>query len=79
VAHCSTVVPINYRSDVPDCSIPDRFRGNWNVSWGFKSNHAGGSNFLFGDGSVRYLSETIDHRAYQLLGCRNDGQATPNY
>jgi prepilin-type N-terminal cleavage/methylation domain-containing protein/prepilin-type processing-associated H-X9-DG protein len=78
-AHCTTIIPINYRSDAVDCSAPDRFRGNWNVSWGFKSNHSGGTNFLFGDGSVRYVSETIDHRTYQLLGCRNDGQAIPNF
>jgi hypothetical protein len=27
---------------------------------------------------VRFISETIDHRLYQYLGCRHDGQpATP--
>jgi prepilin-type N-terminal cleavage/methylation domain-containing protein/prepilin-type processing-associated H-X9-DG protein len=47
---------------------------NWSVTWGFKSNHAGGANFAMADGSVRFLSETIDHQTYQYLGCRNDGQ-----
>lgn len=29
---------------------------------GFASNHPGGANFLIGDGSVHFISETIDHR-----------------
>jgi prepilin-type N-terminal cleavage/methylation domain-containing protein/prepilin-type processing-associated H-X9-DG protein len=73
----STIVPINYRSDqgATWCSPADHYRGNWNISWGFKSNHAGGVNFLFGDGSIRFIRQSIDHRTYQLLGCRNDGEA----
>jgi prepilin-type N-terminal cleavage/methylation domain-containing protein/prepilin-type processing-associated H-X9-DG protein len=70
----STIVPINQRSDGNDCNDPvRRARFNWNVAWGFKSNHSGGANFLFGDGSVKFLRESIDHRTFQLLGCRNDG------
>ena len=33
-----------------------------------------GVNFVFADGSVHFISQVIDHRTYQLLGCRNDGQ-----
>ena len=47
---------------------------NWNLSFGFKSAHTGGCNFAMGDGHVQYIAQTIDHRTYQLLGCRNDGQ-----
>jgi prepilin-type N-terminal cleavage/methylation domain-containing protein/prepilin-type processing-associated H-X9-DG protein len=73
----STIVPINYRSDGQNwCSPAQSFRGNWNIAWGFKSNHTNGANFLFGDGSVRFIPQSIDHRTYQLLGCRNDGQPT---
>jgi prepilin-type N-terminal cleavage/methylation domain-containing protein/prepilin-type processing-associated H-X9-DG protein len=72
----STIVPINYRSDGTNwCSPANTFRGNWNIAWGFKSRHSGGANFLFGDGSVRFIRENIDHRTFQLLGCRNDGIA----
>jgi prepilin-type N-terminal cleavage/methylation domain-containing protein/prepilin-type processing-associated H-X9-DG protein len=53
---------------------PNRCLWNWSTTWGFKSNHAGGVNFAFADGSVRFLSDTIDHKTYQYLGCRNDGQ-----
>jgi prepilin-type N-terminal cleavage/methylation domain-containing protein/prepilin-type processing-associated H-X9-DG protein len=77
-SHASTIVPINYRIDTAlnNCDSPaERSKGNWSVSWGFRSNHSGGANFLFGDGAVRFIRETIDHRTYQLLGARSDGQA----
>jgi len=48
---------------------------NWAVTWGFKSNHPGGAHFALVDGSQRFLAENIDHRLYQYLGCRDDGQA----
>jgi prepilin-type N-terminal cleavage/methylation domain-containing protein/prepilin-type processing-associated H-X9-DG protein len=69
--------PINTLSDRNDCNESNGhyYRGNWNAAWGFKSNHSGGANFVFGDGSVRFLKQSIDMRLYQLLGCRNDGQA----
>jgi prepilin-type N-terminal cleavage/methylation domain-containing protein/prepilin-type processing-associated H-X9-DG protein len=72
-SHVGTIPPINYKTDRRDCSQPLRAWNNWNLSWGFKSKHSGGANFTLGDGSVRFIGETIDHRAYQLLGCRNDG------
>jgi prepilin-type N-terminal cleavage/methylation domain-containing protein/prepilin-type processing-associated H-X9-DG protein len=77
-AHHSTIVPINYRTnDRSGHCAGDQTRSyaNWNVSWGFKSRHSGGANFVFGDGSVRFLNESINTTTYQLLGCRNDGQA----
>ncbi|MGE3809075.1 MAG: H-X9-DG-CTERM domain-containing protein, partial [Gemmataceae bacterium] len=43
-------------------------------TWGFKSRHPHGANFAFGDGSVHFLSQNIDHRTYQYLGCRHDDQ-----
>jgi prepilin-type N-terminal cleavage/methylation domain-containing protein/prepilin-type processing-associated H-X9-DG protein len=48
---------------------------NWSVTWGFKSNHPNGVNVTFVDGSVHFFSQNIDHRTYQLLGCRDDGVA----
>jgi prepilin-type N-terminal cleavage/methylation domain-containing protein/prepilin-type processing-associated H-X9-DG protein len=75
-SHCSTIVPINQRSDGTNGNDPIKGApNNWNMSFGFKSNHSGGANFLFGDGAVRFIRQSIDHRTYQLLGCRNDGQA----
>jgi prepilin-type N-terminal cleavage/methylation domain-containing protein/prepilin-type processing-associated H-X9-DG protein len=40
---------------------------------GFKSLHTGGANFLFGDGSVRYLTERMPPHIYQSLANRHDG------
>jgi prepilin-type N-terminal cleavage/methylation domain-containing protein/prepilin-type processing-associated H-X9-DG protein len=40
---------------------------------GFGSFHSGGGNFVFADGSVRFLSSDIDVELYQNLGNRNDG------
>jgi len=40
---------------------------------GFGGYHTGGANFAFADGSVRFLSASIDIELYQNLGDRNDG------
>lgn len=41
---------------------------------GFSSTHSGGANFLFGDGSVRFLNEGISMAVYRQLGNRADGE-----
>ena len=40
---------------------------------GFGSRHPGGANFSFGDGSVRFLKNTIKPAIFQLLSNRSDG------
>jgi prepilin-type N-terminal cleavage/methylation domain-containing protein/prepilin-type processing-associated H-X9-DG protein len=40
---------------------------------GFSSKHAGGSNFAFGDGSVKFIKNTVSARVFLLLGNRADG------
>ena len=40
----------------------------------FRSDHAGGCNVLFGDGSVRFLSNGMDLATYQALGTRTGGE-----
>jgi prepilin-type processing-associated H-X9-DG protein len=74
-SHVSTIVPINTRSEGTNCAAAINPQNNdWNQSWGFKSRHSGGVNLLFGDGSVRFVRDSIDMKTYQLLGCRNDNQ-----
>ena len=41
---------------------------------GFASSHPGGANFMFGDGSVRFLHNSIPQDLYQRLGHRADGE-----
>jgi prepilin-type processing-associated H-X9-DG protein len=78
-SHATTIVPINYPTDArTSCSPADRSYNNWNLSWGFKSRHTGGVNFVFGDGSVRFVRQNINMTTYILMGCRNDGRPVPN-
>jgi prepilin-type processing-associated H-X9-DG protein len=73
-----TIIPINYHTEylgADGCTAaPLRYHANDNVADGFKSRHSGGANFALADGSVHFLSRAIDHRTYQYLGCRDDGQ-----
>jgi prepilin-type N-terminal cleavage/methylation domain-containing protein len=77
VAHFTTIIPINVPSPNPGCTLNAKGEGqqNWNYSFGFKSHHSQGVNFLFGDGAVRFLRQSIDPKTYAQLGTRNDGQA----
>jgi prepilin-type N-terminal cleavage/methylation domain-containing protein/prepilin-type processing-associated H-X9-DG protein len=40
----------------------------------FRGEHVGGVNFVYGDGSVRFLRDTIDLPTYQALGTRAGGE-----
>jgi prepilin-type N-terminal cleavage/methylation domain-containing protein len=51
------------------------------ASWmgrGFSSYHTGGVVVALGDGSVRFLSESIDQRALNAMGSRAGGEVVPN-
>jgi prepilin-type processing-associated H-X9-DG protein len=76
----ATTAPVNF----PTCpgDLPGHDTGafdcnhfaNWQTSQGFKSYHPGGAQFVFCDGSVQFVPETIDYLTYQRLGDRHDGQ-----
>ena len=51
--------------------VPDDGSGDdYPVACGFKSMHPGGAHFVMGDGSVHFISESIDYRLYNELGSR---------
>ncbi|MGE3804066.1 MAG: DUF1559 domain-containing protein [Gemmataceae bacterium] len=45
-----------------------------NSVWGFSSVHPGGVNFVFGDGSVRLVSDTASQQVQSTLAQRDSGQ-----
>jgi prepilin-type N-terminal cleavage/methylation domain-containing protein/prepilin-type processing-associated H-X9-DG protein len=45
----------------------------------FYSRHLGGANFVFGDGSVRMISSSIDGTVYENLLGRNDGNVVGDF
>ena len=42
--------------------------------WGFRSQHPGGANFAFADGSVKFIKNSISVPVYRALGTRALGE-----
>jgi prepilin-type N-terminal cleavage/methylation domain-containing protein/prepilin-type processing-associated H-X9-DG protein len=70
----STVIPINEDTCQTDASDNCRRWCNWSLELGFKSSHSGGANFAMGDGSVQFISESIELLTYYRLGGKGDGE-----
>ena len=73
----ATTAPLNFSTDpidllgessagqrIPRCHD---WEGDFNTSMGFKSRHPGGVHFVYCDGSVHFLPDSIDYTAYQRL------------
>jgi prepilin-type N-terminal cleavage/methylation domain-containing protein/prepilin-type processing-associated H-X9-DG protein len=58
----------------PDCIIHN-FPG-WRAA---RSRHSGGVNVLFGDGSVRFLGESVELGTWRALGTRAGGEVPGNF
>ncbi len=67
--------PVSVTNDAnpgPNCQDPmDRVRG-------FYSFHPGGAYFVFGDGSVRFVGETISTETYRALSTIADREPIPS-
>jgi len=62
---------------VGTCAIPPNYQmppkmtaspGNWPTTYSFRSKHSGGLQFALADGSVRFISESIDIATYRAMG-----------
>jgi prepilin-type processing-associated H-X9-DG protein len=87
-AHCPnfpiapTNTPINWFLRTPltlpagGCATdtPDLEEGGYCESCGYKSRHPGGAHLLMADGTVQFISESIDFEFYYLLGARKSGE-----
>jgi prepilin-type processing-associated H-X9-DG protein len=60
---------------VMDVTYPLNLKNGPNTARTFGSAHTGGSNFLFADGTVRFLEDGIDGNIYRGLGTRSSGES----
>jgi prepilin-type processing-associated H-X9-DG protein len=85
-ASAGTTVPLGWNSNTVPTSDPTCNGSQWEntatglgcrystASDGFKSQHPGGANFLFADGSVHFLKNTVNFITYNAMGSRNGGE-----
>ena len=48
--------------------------GDWPNVYSFRSRHTGGANFALADGSVRFISQTIDINVYHAAASWSGGE-----
>jgi len=70
----TTAIPLN--TNVSGAPNP---RTDWPNVYSFRSNHTNGANFAMADGSVRFVSQTIDLVTYRALGTYNGGEVVGNF
>jgi prepilin-type N-terminal cleavage/methylation domain-containing protein/prepilin-type processing-associated H-X9-DG protein len=66
--YCSCHGPLNFMPKPPDPS-------NWPNAMTFRSLHPGGAQFCLADGSVRLVSQNIDHNTYRAVCTREVGES----
>lgn len=74
----TTSVPLNQRALCGSATTGTRIgdlracRGDWPHNYSFFSLHSGGGQFALADGSVKFLTDSIEYTLYRRLGCIND-------
>ncbi len=73
------MVPINYKiSTIEGGARADtatlRSSSNWISGFGFRSHHPGVVQFLFADGRVQSLKESVNRNVYRYLSTRDQGE-----
>jgi prepilin-type N-terminal cleavage/methylation domain-containing protein len=70
-----TAIPINFKVTAHDGDAGNRSSSrNWRVGFGFKSQHPGIVQFLFTDGRVTTVKDSINRNVYRALSTRNQGE-----
>jgi hypothetical protein len=67
---CSAGQGLPFRKGLEVCAMDPQ---QWENNYGFASDHAVGGNFAAADGSVRFVSNTIDLAVYRALGGMAEG------
>lgn len=62
-------------SPVPDCGEGYNIAGGGEGLYAARSLHSGGVNAAFGDGAVKFVSESIDLTVWRAIGTRAGGEA----
>jgi prepilin-type N-terminal cleavage/methylation domain-containing protein/prepilin-type processing-associated H-X9-DG protein len=73
----STLPPDGFNVNFPWGRVVDGFsgrQGELQYAWGFGSWHPGGGNFVFCDGSVRFLPDAISFPLFEALTTVNGGE-----
>lgn len=52
--------------------------GDWPNNYSFASRHTGGGQFTMGDGSVRFVSDSIDTATYRAFATISSGEVVTN-
>lgn len=61
--------PLNFKPNPPDPA-------NWPLVISFRSQHTGGGNFLLGDGSVKFIRDTMDFTSYRQACTKGGGEVS---
>ena len=77
--HCSWSSAFAHNFPLSSTAIPLNLLNETNTglyyrSCGYKSRHSGGSNFLMGDGSTRFIKQSINYQTYNAIGSSNGGE-----
>ena len=81
----STITPINEMTPclqsnrITDPNCTPASGETMQYAYGFKSRHPGGVQFTMADGSVRFVTQNINHTMYQFLGGRDEGSPLSDF